>query len=193
MRKYAAETLWLQGDGRQHFQGAAPLCRGVLQGPAGAHFWIAITARSRGAFDKIVSVGMFEHVGCKNYRTFMQVVHRQPQRTTASFCCTPSAATSPRRTCDPWITKYIFPNGMLPSHRPDQPIRRGPVCQWRTGTTWGRITTRPSWPGTNDFQKAWPRAAEEIRRTFQAHVGILPALLRRRVSRPQQSRCGRSS
>lgn len=31
-------------------------------------------------YDRIVSIGMFEHVGWKNYRTFMKVVHRLPER-----------------------------------------------------------------------------------------------------------------
>lgn len=68
----------------------------------------------RGAFDKIVSVGMFEHVGSKNYRTFMQVVHGSLANE-GIFLLHTIGANEPRRTCDPWITKYIFPNGMLPS------------------------------------------------------------------------------
>jgi len=39
-----------------------------------------------GSFDKIVSVGMFEHVGKKNYRTFMNVVHRCLDLHREEFC-----------------------------------------------------------------------------------------------------------
>ncbi|MGX9364638.1 cyclopropane fatty acyl phospholipid synthase [Desulfoplanes sp. PS50] len=67
-----------------------------------------------GRFDKIVSVGMFEHVGSKNYQTFM--------RKTASlldeqgiFLLHTIGGNAPNVRCDPWITTYIFPNGMLPS------------------------------------------------------------------------------
>ncbi|MFQ6674584.1 MAG: cyclopropane fatty acyl phospholipid synthase [Fidelibacterota bacterium] len=65
-------------------------------------------------FDRVVSVGMFEHVGHKNYRTYMELVHR---------CLPPGGLfllhTIGRHTStkcqDPWIEKYIFPNSLLPS------------------------------------------------------------------------------
>lgn len=69
-----------------------------------------------GQFDKIVSVGMFEHVGQKNYRTFMQVVHRLLKNDGIFLLHTIGNNTSMAH-CDPWITKYIFPNSMLPSLR----------------------------------------------------------------------------
>lgn len=67
-----------------------------------------------GRFDKIVSVGMFEHVGCKNYRTFMNTAHRCLEDCGIFLLHTIGANTS-QTGCDPWITRYIFPNGMLPS------------------------------------------------------------------------------
>lgn len=68
----------------------------------------------RGTFNKIVSVGMFEHVGAKNYRTFMQVVHDALTRD-GIFLLHTIGGNESRKSCDPWINKYIFPNGMLPS------------------------------------------------------------------------------
>jgi len=67
-----------------------------------------------GSYDKIVSVGMFEHVGWKNYRTFMEVVHRclKPD---GLFLLHTIGSNISKTSSDPWITKYIFPNGMLPS------------------------------------------------------------------------------
>jgi cyclopropane-fatty-acyl-phospholipid synthase len=70
--------------------------------------------RIRGSFDKIVSVGMFEHVGKKNYRTFMKVVHRSLKEKGIFLLHTIGGNVS-RINCDPWINRYIFPNGMLPS------------------------------------------------------------------------------
>lgn len=67
-----------------------------------------------GEFDKIVSVGMFEHVGAKNYRTFMKVVHRN-LKGNGLFLLHTIGANISQRACDPWITKHIFPNSMLPS------------------------------------------------------------------------------
>ncbi len=65
-------------------------------------------------FDRIVSIGMFEHVGYKNYRTYMKVVHKclQPD---GLFLLHTIVGNSSRSTTDPWISKYIFPNSILPS------------------------------------------------------------------------------
>ncbi len=68
----------------------------------------------RGLFDKIVSVGMFEHVGKKNYRAFMDVAHRCLKEGGIFLLHTIGGNVS-RFDCDPWINRYIFPNGMLPS------------------------------------------------------------------------------
>ncbi|NQT49730.1 cyclopropane fatty acyl phospholipid synthase [Candidatus Kuenenbacteria bacterium] len=65
-------------------------------------------------FDAIVSVGMFEHVGCKNYKTFMQVVEKNLKPGGLQMLHTIAGNKSVRAT-DPWISKYIFPNSMLPS------------------------------------------------------------------------------
>lgn len=68
----------------------------------------------QGRFDKVVSVGMFEHVGRKNYRTFMKTVHRCLNEGGIFLLHTIGGNVS-RVNCDPWIHRYIFPNGMLPS------------------------------------------------------------------------------
>lgn len=67
-----------------------------------------------GLFDKVVSIGMFEHVGRKNYRTFMQVVNRCLKED-GIFLLHTIGGNKSEINCDPWITKYIFPNGMIPS------------------------------------------------------------------------------
>ena len=65
-------------------------------------------------YDHIVSVGMFEHVGYKNYRTFMETVNRCLKPEGRFLLHTIGSNTSVTST-DPWISKYIFPNSMLPS------------------------------------------------------------------------------
>lgn len=70
--------------------------------------------RIEGSYDKIVSVGMFEHVGVKNYRTFMRVVRRSLKEKGIFLLHTIGANVSGINR-DPWINRYIFPNGMLPS------------------------------------------------------------------------------
>ena len=65
-------------------------------------------------FDRIVSVGMFEHVGHKNYRAYMEHMHRLLKDDGIFLLHTIGRSTTTFAT-DPWIHKYIFPNGMLPS------------------------------------------------------------------------------
>jgi len=65
-------------------------------------------------FDHIVSVGMIEHVGYKNYRTYMEVVHRC-LKDDGLFLLHTIGGNKSVTSVDPWMNKYIFPNGMLPS------------------------------------------------------------------------------
>ncbi len=65
-------------------------------------------------FDHIVSVGMFEHVGYKNYKTFMKIVHKN-LKDDGLFLLHTIGSNISAKTTDPWINKYIFPNSMLPS------------------------------------------------------------------------------
>uniref|UniRef100_A9U7G6 Predicted protein n=1 Tax=Physcomitrium patens TaxID=3218 RepID=A9U7G6_PHYPA len=65
-------------------------------------------------FDRIASVGMFEHVGRKNHRTYMEVAHRC-LADGGLFLLHTIGKNIRDATPDPWIDKYIFPNGDLPS------------------------------------------------------------------------------
>ena len=65
-------------------------------------------------YDRIVSVGMFEHVGPKNYQTYFNVVARN-LKPDGLFLLHTIGANETNMNVDPWINKYIFPNGCLPS------------------------------------------------------------------------------
>lgn len=65
-------------------------------------------------FDAIVSVGMFEHVGRKNHRTYMKVAHRC-LKPGGMFLLHTIGKNQRSSYPDPWIDQYIFPNGDLPS------------------------------------------------------------------------------
>ena len=67
-----------------------------------------------GCYQKLVSIGMFEHVGHKNYAAYMQHAHRLMQDDGIFVLHTIGNDLSHLGT-DPWIHKYIFPNGELPS------------------------------------------------------------------------------
>ncbi|MBU2226429.1 MAG: cyclopropane fatty acyl phospholipid synthase [Proteobacteria bacterium] len=119
----------------------------------------------RGSFDQIVSVGMFEHVGWKNYRTFMKVVHRCLKEKGVFLLQTIGSNIS-RFNCDPWIHRYIFPNGMLPSiDQIAKAAERLFVIEdiHNLGTHYER--TLISW--NERFQKAWNRLAERYDQRFK--------------------------
>jgi cyclopropane-fatty-acyl-phospholipid synthase len=65
-------------------------------------------------FDKVVSVGLCEHVGVKNYRHFLEIARANMKEDGLFLLHTIGKAYTDYFT-DPWITKYIFPNGILPS------------------------------------------------------------------------------
>lgn len=65
-------------------------------------------------FDYIVSVGMFEHVGHKNYRIYMEIAHKCLKDDGLFLLHTIGNKVS-KIACDPWINKYIFPNSLIPS------------------------------------------------------------------------------
>ena len=67
-----------------------------------------------GCYDKIVSVGMFEHVGYKNYRAFMETAHRC-LNTDGILLLHTIGGNESSFQIDPWMSKHIFPNGVLPS------------------------------------------------------------------------------
>jgi cyclopropane-fatty-acyl-phospholipid synthase len=67
-------------------------------------------------FDQVFSIGMFEHVGPKNHRTYMSVA-RRCLREGGRFLLHTIGSSRLLNHTDPWIEKYIFPNSLIPSAR----------------------------------------------------------------------------
>jgi cyclopropane-fatty-acyl-phospholipid synthase len=67
-----------------------------------------------GRYDRIVSVGMFEHVGAPNFETFFATVRDRLADDGVALIHTIGHTTPPDAT-NPWIAKYIFPGGYIPS------------------------------------------------------------------------------
>ena len=65
-------------------------------------------------FDRVVSVGMFEHVGRKFYKTYFNTVSKLLNEDGIALIHT-IGSVNPPRDPHPWITKYIFPGGYTPS------------------------------------------------------------------------------
>ncbi|CAB5112004.1 Cyclopropane-fatty-acyl-phospholipid synthase (EC [Olavius algarvensis associated proteobacterium Delta 3] len=70
----------------------------------------------RATFDRIVSIGRFEHVGTSRYRTFMKMVSRC-LKPGGLFLLHTIGCNRSVEALDPWFQKYIFPNAVLPSAR----------------------------------------------------------------------------
>jgi len=67
-------------------------------------------------FDRVYSLGMFEHVGYKNYSNYFKVIKNCLKKNGLFLLHTIGGNISVNNT-DPWISRYIFPNSMLPSAR----------------------------------------------------------------------------
>ncbi|NIA27771.1 MAG: methyltransferase domain-containing protein, partial [Desulfobulbaceae bacterium] len=119
----------------------------------------------QGSFDKIVSVGMFEHVGRRNYRTFMEVA-RRCLKDEGVFLLQTIGSNVSQITCDPWINRYVFPNSMLPSAAQ---ISRATellfvIEDWHNlGPHYDK--TLMAW--YRNFQVAWPRLKGKLDTRFK--------------------------
>jgi len=65
-------------------------------------------------YDRVVSVGLMEHVGPKNYRGFCELAKARLKPGGLALVHTIGGNVS-RASADPWITKYIFPGGVIPA------------------------------------------------------------------------------
>jgi cyclopropane-fatty-acyl-phospholipid synthase len=65
-------------------------------------------------FDRVVAIGLCEHVGHKNYRRFLEIA-RDGLKDRGLFLLHTIGGNESVTSTDPWIDKYIFPNGMIPS------------------------------------------------------------------------------
>ncbi len=125
-----------------------------------------------GSFDKIVSVGMFEHVGARNYRTFLKVVDRVLEKDGLFLLHTIGSHVTTKST-DAWIDRYIFPNGAIPSAVQLAAALEGIflVEDWQNfGPDYDR--TLMAWHA--NFERAWPKLSgkypERFRRMWRYYL-----------------------
>ncbi|HCV64003.1 cyclopropane fatty acyl phospholipid synthase [Serratia proteamaculans] len=116
-------------------------------------------------FDRIVSVGMFEHVGPKNYDTYFRVAARN-LKPDGLFLLHTIGANQTNLHVDAWIDKYIFPNGCLPSVRHISEASEGRFVMedWHNiGADYDR--TLMAW--YENFKQAWPMLSEGYSERFE--------------------------
>ncbi len=117
-----------------------------------------------GRFDRIASIGMFEHVGHRNYRTFMDVAARCLEAD-GLFLLHTIGKQADEGATDPWIHRYIFPNGEIPTL---QQISTACAQTFliedvhNFGADYDR--TLMAWHA--NFERAWPRFADRLGERF---------------------------
>ncbi|MEJ8325885.1 cyclopropane fatty acyl phospholipid synthase [Kosakonia sacchari] len=133
-------------------------------------------------FDRIVSVGMFEHVGPKNYATYFRVVDRN-LKPDGIFLLHTIGSKRTDHNVDPWINRYIFPNGCLPSVRQiaDASESHFVMEDWHNfGADYDR--TLMAW--YERFLAAWPEIAdnysERFKRMFSYYLNACAGAFRAR-------------
>ncbi|MDR6840921.1 cyclopropane fatty acyl phospholipid synthase [Pseudoxanthomonas sacheonensis] len=134
-------------------------------------------------FDAVLSVGMFEHVGVKNYRGYFEVAQRCLPPGGLFLLHTIGTNRSVNHT-DPWIGRYIFPNSMLPSTAQIAQAVEGlfVIEDWHNfGTDYDR--TLRAW--RDNVERAWPpdpRYDERFRRMWRYYLSASMATFRTRNS-----------
>lgn len=119
---------------------------------------------TKGQFDHIVSIEMIEAVGHKNFRTFFKKAH-ELLKPGGFFGLQAIVGYESDVTTEPWIDKYIFPNGMLPSIKQiGHAIENLFVAEdWHNfGADYDRTLTQ--W--FNNFNSAWPELKEKYNERF---------------------------
>ena len=118
-----------------------------------------------GTFDHIVSVGMFEHVGHKNYRTFMEIANRH-LKNNGLFLLHTIGTNRTTVTTDPWLRKYIFPNGLLPSMKQISEAMEG-IFVMEDWHNFGPDYDRTLMAWHDNFERRWPELGKRYDERFR--------------------------
>lgn len=114
-------------------------------------------------FDHIVSLGMFEHVGYKNYREYFEVADRCLENNGIFLLHTMGQRDDYPNINQPethWIIKHIFPNGMLPSVRQIGKASEG-LFVMEDWHTFGKDYDRTMMEWFKNFDKNWPKLQQK--------------------------------
>jgi cyclopropane-fatty-acyl-phospholipid synthase len=116
-------------------------------------------------FDHIVSIEMFEAVGYKNFRDYMEMAHRC-LRPDGLFVLQTIGGNASVVSTDPWIERYIFPNGMLPSIAQIGKSIEG-LFVMEDWHNFGFDYDRTLMEWNRRFQEAWPDLKEKYGERFK--------------------------
>jgi cyclopropane-fatty-acyl-phospholipid synthase len=164
LARYAARQYGCQVVGvtisKEQFQYAQRWCRGL-----DVEIQLRDYREIAGEFDRVVSIGMVEHVGHKNYRTYMRAAGRL-LNDDGLFLCQGICGNSSQIGGDPWIERYIFPNSMLPSAAQLTRAAEGDfILEDLKNIGPNYDPTLLAW--NENFQRSWPRFADRYGERFR--------------------------
>jgi cyclopropane-fatty-acyl-phospholipid synthase len=163
--KYACEKYGVSCVGITISQAQMDLGQKICQGLP-IEFRLQDYRDLKGQYDAVVSIGMFEAVGYKNYRIYMKTVSRCLKEGGLFLLHTIGSNHSDSlKTVDPWTRKYIFTQGALPSIKQiGQSIEELFVMEdWHNfGSDYDK--TLMAWNA--NFQKHWPELQNNYSETF---------------------------
>lgn len=116
-------------------------------------------------FDHIISIGMFEHVGVRNYKTYMKMVNKNLKDGGLFLLHTIGASKSGTVT-DPWIHKYVFPDSLLPSPSQISSAADGLFVleDWHN---FGEDYDKTLMAWHSNFEKNWPKLKDKYDERFK--------------------------
>jgi len=118
----------------------------------------------KGHYDRVISIGILEHVLHKNYRTYFEVVDRNLKDNGIAFIHTIGRNTSVSMA-DRWIKKYIFQVGMLPSIKQIAQAMEG-LFVWEDFHNFGPDYDKTLMAWDANFENAWPKLKEKYSERF---------------------------
>ncbi len=178
--RYAAEKYGVQVVGftisKEQAKYAREICRGLP-----VDIKLEDYRKASGKYDRVISVGLMEHVGYKNYRSYMELTSHLLKDDGIALLHTIGGNHS-SRICNPWTTKYIFPNSMIPSIRQLGEAMEGNfvVEDWHN---FGEDYDKTLMAWWKNFNTAWPELKSSYSAKVLQNVEILSAQLCRQFSR----------
>src|ERR1700736_5188102 len=164
LARYAARHYGCQVVGitisREQFHYAQRWCRGL-----DVEIQLRDYREVTGQFDRVASVGMVEHVGPKNYRTYFRAA-ADSLGEDGLFLCQGICNNSLHLHTDPWIERYIFPNSILPSAGQLARATEGVfVLEDIKNIGLNYDPTLLAW--NKNFERAWPRFTDRYGERFR--------------------------
>ena len=115
-------------------------------------------------FDRVVSLGMFEHVNYKNYKTFMEIVSKNLKEDGLFLLHTLGGNISVTHL-DPWTKKYIFPNSLVPSMKQITTAYEG-LFVMEDWHNFGQDYDKTLMTWFENFDKNWPKLKTKYSKRF---------------------------